>query len=108
MKSMLEITKDNFEAEVLNSEEIIFVDYFGDGCVPCAALMPFVHEMADKYGDKIKFTSFNTSKARRLAISQKVLGLPTMAIYQNGSKVDELVKDDATQENIENMIKKYL
>ncbi|MDD4802248.1 MAG: thioredoxin family protein [Syntrophomonas sp.] len=105
---MLELTKENFETEVLKSEQTIFVDYYGDGCVPCAALMPFVHEMAEKYGDKIKFTAFNTSKARRLAISQKVLGLPTMAIYQNGSKAEELIKDDATQENIEKMIKKYL
>lgn len=105
---MLDLTKENFETEVLQFIGTIFVDYYGDGCVPCAALMPFVHEMADKYGDRIKFTSFNTTKARRLAISQKVLGLPTMAIYQNGNKVEELVKEDATQENIENMIKKYL
>ena len=59
--------------------------------------MPFVHEMADKYGDKIKFTSLNTTKARRLAIGQKILGLPVMAIYKDGEKVEEVVKDDATQ-----------
>ena len=50
-------------------------DFFGDGCVPCAALMPKVHEFADTYGDKLKFTSLNTTKARRLAIGQKILGL---------------------------------
>lgn len=105
---MLELTKENFEAEVLQADGTIFVDFFGDGCVPCEALMPFVHEMAHKYGEKIKFASLNTTKARRLAISQKVLGLPVMAIYQNGDKVEELVKDAATRENIENMIKKYL
>ena len=105
---MLEVAKDTFEAEVLQAEGTVFVDFYGDGCVPCAALMPFVHAMADKYGETIKFCSLNTTKARRLAISQKVLGLPVMAIYQNGEKVEELVKDDATEENIENMIKKYL
>ncbi|WP_262366137.1 hypothetical protein [Streptococcus pyogenes] len=50
----------------------------------------------------------DTTKARRLAIKQKVLGLPTMAIYKDGEKVDEVTKDDATVPNIENMIKKYL
>ncbi|MEL7566626.1 MAG: thioredoxin domain-containing protein [Dehalobacterium sp.] len=105
---MLELTKENFEAEVLLADGTIFVDFFGDGCVPCEALMPFVHEMANKYGEKIKFASLNTTKARRLAIGQKVLGLPVMVIYQNGDKVEELVKDAATRENIENMIKKYL
>ena len=105
---MLEVTKDTFEAEVLQAEGAVFVDFFGDGCVPCAALMPFVHEMADKYGDQLKFASLNTTKARRLAIGQKIMGLPVMAIYQNGAKVEELVKDDATPENIENLIKKYI
>jgi thioredoxin 1 len=105
---MIELTKENFEAEVLQAEGTVFVDFFGDGCVPCEALMPFVHEMANKYGERIKFASLNTTKARRLAISQKVLGLPVMAIYQNGVKVEELVKEAATRENIENMIKKYL
>ena len=47
------------------------------------------------YGDKIKFTSLNTTKARRLAIGQKILGLPVIAIYKGGEKVAECVKDDA-------------
>ena len=50
---MLEVDKKTFEDEVLKAEGYVFVDFFGDGCVPCQALMPFVHEMADKYGDKI-------------------------------------------------------
>ncbi|NLJ64758.1 MAG: thioredoxin family protein [Christensenellaceae bacterium] len=105
---MLDLDRNNFEEEVLKAEGTVFVDYYGDGCVPCAALSPFVDEMAEKYGDKLKFTKLNTSKARRLAISQRVLGLPVMAIYQGGEKVEELVKDDCTHENIENMIKKYI
>jgi thioredoxin 1 len=105
---MLELDKENFEAEVLKYQGAMLVDYYGEGCVPCAALMPFVHEMADKYGDKLKFSAFNTTAARRLAISQKILGLPTIAIYKNGEKIEELIKDDATRENIEAMIKKYL
>ena len=67
--------------------------------------MPKVH---DDQGDKLKFTSLNTTKARRLAIGQKILGLPVMAIYKDGEKVDELVKDDCTPETIEAMIKKYI
>ena len=105
---MLELTKDNFKEEVLEAEGYILVDYFGDGCVPCQALMPHVHGFEEVYGDKIKFTSLNTTKARRLAIGQKILGLPVIAIYKDGEKVDELVKDDCTPETIEAMIKKYI
>ena len=105
---MLDLDKTNFQAEVLEAEGYVFVDFYGDGCVPCQALMPKVHEFAETYGDKLKFTSLNTTKAHRLAISQKILGLPVMAIYKGGEKVEELVKDDCTPETIEAMIKKYI
>ena len=105
---MLEVDKITFEKEVLQAEGKVLVDFYGDGCVPCAALMPHVHAFSEQYGDKIKFTALNTTKARRLAISQKVLGLPVIAIYENGEMIDSCVKDDATPENVEAMIKKYL
>ena len=104
---MLEVDKNSFEPEVLKAEGYVFVDFFGDGCVPCAALMPFVHSLADQYEGKLKFCSLNTTRARRLAIGQKVLGLPVMAIYKDGVKVEELGKDDATEENIKAMVEKY-
>ena len=63
---------------------------------------------AEMYGENIKFCKFDTTKARRVAIREKVLGLPTIAIYKDGAKIDEVTKDDATVANIEAMIKKYL
>ena len=105
---MLDVNKDSFEAEVLQAPGKVLVDYYGDGCVPCEAIMPFVLSMAEKYGDKIKFVKLNTTKARRLAIGQKILGLPVIAIYENGAKVEELVKDDATEANIEAMIGRHI
>ena len=105
---MIDVDKNTFQTEVLEAEGYVFVDFYGDGCLPCQALMPKVHEFADKYGDKLKFTSLNTTKARRLAIGQKILGLPVMAIYKDGQKVEEVVKEDATPESIEAMIQKYI
>ena len=104
---MLEVDKKTFELEVLQAEGKVLVDYYGDGCVPCAALMPHVHGFAEVYGDKIKFCAMNTSKARRVAIGQGIAGLPTVAIYENGEKIDELVKEDATPEAVEEMIKRH-
>lgn len=106
--AMIELDKDNFQSEVLDAEGVVFVDYFGDGCVPCQALMPKVHEFAEQYGDKMKFATLNITKARRLAIGQKIMGVPVMAIYKGGQKVEELVKDDCIPAVIESMIKKYI
>lgn len=104
---MLELDKKTFDQEVHEAEGYVFVDFYGDGCVPCKALMPSVHAFAEKYGENIKFCALNTTKARRLAIKEKVLGLPVMSIYKDGELVDTLVKDECTPESIEAMIKKY-
>ncbi len=105
---MLIVDKDTFAPEVLEAEGYVLVDYFGDGCVPCQALMPDIEELAAKYEGKVKFAKLNTTKARRLAISQRVLGLPTITLYKNGEKIEEVIKDDATRENIDAMIAKHV
>ena len=106
---MVELTKENFEAEVEQAEGYIFIDFYGDGCVPCAALMPHVHALADKYADsKLKFCAMNTTKARRLAIKQGVMGLPVMAIYKDGKQVEALVKDECTQDSTTALVEKYV
>ena len=105
---MIELNKDNFEAEVLQSEKPVFVDFWGDKCEICKELMPGVHGLEEKYGDKIKFASLNIGAARRLAIAQKVLGLPTMIIYNGGEKAQSITPDKiATLDDVENFIKTY-
>ena len=89
---MLELDKDSFDEKVINSKELCLVDYFGDTCEPCKALMPKVHELSEQYTGKVNFYSFNTSKARRLAIREKILGLPTIAIYKDALKLKKLQK----------------
>ncbi|WP_066497464.1 thioredoxin TrxA [Abyssisolibacter fermentans] len=105
---MLALDKKTFEPEVLEAEGYVFVDFWSEGCEPCKALLPSVEELAGKYEASMKFCKLDITKARRLAIKQKVLGLPTIVIYKDGQKIDELTKDDATESNIEAMIKKYI
>ncbi|MBE6081623.1 MULTISPECIES: thioredoxin TrxA [Tissierellales] len=105
---MLSLDKTNFEEEVLKSKGYALVDFWSQGCEPCKALKPHVEEMEKTYGDKIKFCELDITKARRVAIGQKVLGLPVIAIYKDGEKIDEKIKDDATVKSVEEMIKKYI
>lgn len=105
---MVVVDKDIFEEEVLKAEGLVLVDYWSDGCEPCKALLPDIEALSEVYGEKVKFCKLNTTKARRLAISQKVLGLPTIAMYKEGQKIDEVTKDDASKTSIEEMIKKYI
>ena len=88
---MLQVDKDTFQAEVLDAQGLVLVDFFGDGCVPCEALMPDVVALSEQYGKEVKFVKLNTSGARRLAIAQKVLGLPTVTLYKDGQKLSRLI-----------------
>lgn len=105
---MIELTKENFEEQVLNSKDPILVDFWSPSCTACMALLPHVEEFEKKYGDRLKFASLDTSKARRLAISQKVMGLPVIAIYKDGQNVESLISQDATSTAVEELIKKYI
>jgi thioredoxin 1 len=106
---MIELTKDTWDEEITNyTEKPVFVDFWGDKCEICIQLMPGVHDLEHKYSDKIKFASLNTSGQRRLAIAQKVLGLPTMKIYKNGEAVSTITADKITSlDDIEGFIKAY-
>lgn len=105
---MLAVDKDTFQAEVLEAPGYVLVDFWSDGCEPCKALLPDIETLEEKYGNQLKFVKLNTTKARRLAISQKVLGLPTISLYKYGEKVEEITKDDANKGNIEKMIERYV
>ncbi len=105
---MVILEKNNFEEEVLNSKGLVLVDFWSDGCEPCKALMPDVEALAEKYDGKVKFCKLNITKARRLAISQRVMGLPTILLYKDGAKIEEVTKDQAKAANIEAMIVKHV
>ncbi|MDD2587251.1 MAG: thioredoxin domain-containing protein [Syntrophomonadaceae bacterium] len=106
---MIEITKENFEEEVLKASGIVFVDFWGPKCERCMELMPYVEELAEKYaGKNIKFCSCDTTGKRRLAISQKVLGLPAMLFYKDGEKIDECAGQDLSPDVVEAKITEYL
>lgn len=104
---MIAVNKENFEQEVLQAEGPVLVDFWGPTCEPCKALMPKVEELEKKYGDKIKFCKLDTSENRRLAISQKVIGLPTIVFYKNGEKVAQLTQN-ITPEDIESKISELI
>jgi len=84
---MLEVTKENFAQEVLESDQVVMVDWWGPKCEHCLELMPDIEKLAEKYKDKMKFCSVNVSGNRRLAISYKVLGLPAILFFRNGKRL---------------------
>jgi thioredoxin 1 len=104
---MTEVNKDNFEQEVLQEKGLVVVDFWGPKCEKCLALMPEMEDLALRYS-QAKFCKLDITGNRRLAISQKVLGLPAVGFYKNGEKIGELGPDDAKAESIEAKIKELI
>ena len=103
---MIELDKDNYETET--STGLVIVDFWGESCTRCKELMPDVHNLAEKYAGKVKFCSLNIAGNRRLAMAQKVMGLPSFLIYQDGEKKEHLTGEDLDIDKIEQAIKAYL
>jgi thioredoxin 1 len=99
-KVMLVINADNLEAEVLQSEQPVVIDLWGPKCVPCLALMPDVEALDKEYAGKIKFCKLNVMENRRLAITLKVMGVPTFLFYKRGEQKERITGEHVTIEAI--------
>ena len=106
---MVELTKENFDAEVKESALPVLVDFWGPKCGPCMALLPNVHTMADDYTGRVKFCSVDVSENRRVAINNKVMALPTFLFWKDGAEVARISGGDVTlekiRENVEALLK---
>ena len=89
MSTLLEVTRDTFEAEVKHSPQPVLLDFWGPRCGPCLALMPVVEELAAKHPG-MKFCKVNTAENRRLAIDLKVMSLPSFLFFKDGQEAARL------------------
>lgn len=103
-----EVNKDNYEAEVEMSSGLTLVDFWGQSCQPCLALMPFMEDLAEKHKDRLKIVKVDSAKNRRLCINLKVMSLPTIILYQDGKEVERIGNQDANKESIIAAVDKYL
>ncbi|MEN6437268.1 MAG: thioredoxin family protein [Syntrophobacter sp.] len=92
-----EVMKDSFQEEVLSSELPVLVDFWGPSCQPCLALMPFVHDLAQKYDGKLKVVKVDSSKNRRLCIDLRVMSLPSFLLYDSGKEIGRLSGKDVSE-----------
>ena len=81
--SVLNITKDNFENEVLNSEKPVLIDFYADWCGPCQMVGPIVHEIAEERDD-IKVGKINVDEQPELAAAFGVQSIPMLVVMKDG------------------------
>lgn len=90
---MTDLDKDNFDAAVLSHKGLYVVDFWGTTCEPCLAMLPDMEVLETDLAGQVEFGRVNIQGNRRLAMREKVLGLPTVLIYKDGQKVATFAKD---------------
>jgi thioredoxin 1 len=86
--SVLTITKDNFESEVLKSEKPVLLDFFATWCGPCRVLSPIIDAIAEEH-DEIKVGKINIDEEPELATTFEVMSVPTVFVVKNGEVTNE-------------------
>ncbi|MBT4449008.1 MAG: thioredoxin TrxA [Gammaproteobacteria bacterium] len=94
------LTDDSFEAEVLQSEHPVLVDYWADWCGPCKMIAPVLEEIADEYDGKIKIAKLNIDENSGTPPKYGIRGIPTLMLFKGGNveatKVGALSKSQLT------------
>ncbi len=99
-----ELNRDNYEAEVNESDIPVLVDFWGPQCGPCLALMPSVEAFEKEYQGKLKVTKLNATENRMLCAKLRVMSLPTFLFYRDGTEVKRMNGEDITKDQIKETI----
>lgn len=87
---MLNITKENFNEEVLNSKGLVLVDFWATWCGPCRALGPILEDFANEYTN-VKVGKINVDEQPELASQFRVMSIPTLLLFKDGEVVKKSV-----------------
>ena len=91
MSDPVEITSENFQTEVLNSETPVLVDFWADWCQPCKMIAPVVEQIAEEYDGKVKIGKLDVDTNQQTSQAMGIRGIPALIIFNNGKPVDQII-----------------
>jgi len=107
MGDVLEVTDQNFEEEILNSELPALVDFWAEWCGPCRMVGPIVGELAEAYKGRVKIAKMNVDSSRETPGKYGIRSIPTLILFKKG-EVAQTIVGAHPKSHIEEEIKKLL
>ena len=91
MANVLEITDENFEAEVEKEDQLTLVDFWATWCGPCRKLSLVIDELANDFDGKVKFVKIKADENIQTAQKYSISGVPSLLVFKNGEPVERMV-----------------
>lgn len=91
MAGKIEITSDNFETEVAQSDIPVLLDFWAEWCMPCKMVDPIVEDLAQRYDGKLKVGSVDVDAQPELAGRFNVMSIPTLIVFNDGEVANQRV-----------------
>ena len=99
--SIVNITNDNFDSDVLQSEQPVLMDFWAEWCGPCKMIAPFLDEAATEYADKMSVVKLNVDESPNIAAKFGIRSIPTLMLFKDGAvqaqKVGAFSKSQLTE-----------
>ena len=87
----IQVNDDNFKKEVLESEELVLVDFWAPWCMPCRMLAPTIEEIAEEMDGKIKVCKMNVDENVQYPQEYGIMSIPTVMLFKNGQAVETMI-----------------
>ena len=87
----IQVNDDNFKKEVLESEELVLVDFWAPWCMPCRMLAPTIEEIANEMEGKVKVCKMNVDESIQYPQQYGIMSIPTVMLFKNGQTVETMI-----------------